>query len=144
MLRSLEEIANATPQDYANYFPKEPVALAHQMFDRAGKLFPRRSDMEDANYRFLYVGPGAGFLVQELIDLGHQAKGVETSRKGISLSPQGVWSYIMWSVPWELSLESKSVDIALISRYYETLLSPEEWSNTVTEIIRISKDQSII
>ena len=143
MLRTLEEIANATPQDYSSHAPHNPHTLAVQMHYKAQQLFPKTGD-GDANYRLMFVGPGAGLVVKELIDMDQQARGLETSKRGISTAPQEVWSYILWAKPWELGMGDKTMEVCLTNRYLKQLLTPDEWSRTVKELQRISKYTALI
>jgi hypothetical protein len=142
-MRTLEEIANSTPLDYLTHAPKDPVALAHKMLQVARQKLPKEAD-GDPNYRFMFVGPGAGLVVKELILLEQQARGVETSKRGITYAPQDVWAYVGWKKPWELTQGDKGIDVCLVNRYLQTLLLPDEWSRTVAEIKRISKYSSLI
>jgi hypothetical protein len=141
-MRTLEEIANATPKDYLNHTPKDPVLVAHRMVQKARTMFPKGDG--DSNHRFMFVGPGAGLVVKELIGMEQQARGVETSKRGITSAPNDVWSYVGWKKPWELSQGNKSIDICLVNRYLQTLLQPDEWSSMVKEVKRISKYTSLI
>jgi hypothetical protein len=142
-MRSLEEIANTTPPDYLTHAPKDPLNVAYGMLSKARQLFPKTGD-GDQNYRFMFAGPGSGLVVKELIGLEQQARGVETSKRGITSAPQDVWSYIGWKKPWELTQGDKAMDVCLVNRYLQTLLRPDEWSATVKEIKRISKYSSLI
>jgi len=142
-MRSLEEIANATPTDYLDHASKNPLGVAMQMLNKARQLFPKNGD-GDQNYRFLFIGPGAGNIVKELINMEQQARGVETSKRGITSAPQDVWSYVGWKKPWELTQGDKSIDVCLVHRYLQTLLKPDEWSSTVREVKRVSKYSSLI
>ncbi|MDQ3816105.1 MAG: methyltransferase domain-containing protein [Acidobacteriota bacterium] len=143
VIRSLEEIANATPEDYTSNAPTDPTSVAVQMISTARNRFPRNGD-GDPNYRFLYIGPGAGMVVKELINQEHQARGVETSKRGITSAPSDVWNYVGWQLPWELTLGDRTMDVCFINRYLETLLTPDEWSMTVKEVERVSKYHQII
>jgi hypothetical protein len=146
-MRTLEEIANATPTDYLNHKPKDPTGLAMQMIAKAERLFPKNTDsgdMVDPTYSFLFIGPGAGLVVAALIAQEQRARGVETSKRGIASAPENIWSYIGWKKPWELSQGNKAVDVCLVNKYLKTLLLPDEWSRTVKEVERVSKYQALI
>lgn len=142
-MRGLDEIANSTPPDYLTHAPKNPLAVAHKMLQKAKQLFPKMGD-GDPNYRFMFVGPGAGLVVKELINMEQQARGVETSKRGITSAPNDVWAYVGWKRPWELTQGNKAIDVCLVNRYLQALLLPDEWSSTVKEIKRISKYSSLI
>lgn len=151
MFRTLEEVANATPKDYLSHGPLDPTLLALQMILKAERLFPissRPGDIVDQSYDFLYVGPGSGNVIQDLIDQGHRAFGLETSRRGIASAPELIRNYILWSKPWELPFPSmkgespvpfKMFHVALLNKYLKELLTPEEWAETVKEVKKVSK-----
>jgi len=148
MFRDLETIANATPKDYLSHGPTDPLRIALQMISKAHARNPNGlisgTDVQETNYTFLYVGPGSGLIVKTLIDQGHIATGLETSKRGISMADPLVISYCNWSKPWETPFRNKYYDLALLNRYYQTILTPEEWDATVTEIKRVSKSFSFI
>ena len=149
-MRSLSEIANATPPDYLSFGPKDPASVASQMINKARQLYPRNIDTAplgaavEPGYTFLYVGPGAGQIIQHLLEQEQSANGVETSKRGIVSGPKDVWNYDRWQLPWELHFGNREIDVTLVNRYLQKLLLPDEWTATVKEIKRISKYSSLI
>lgn len=159
-MRSLKDVANSTPPDYLTYIPKIPERVAEEMLMKARSLFPKRLDetgdmgaLLEPDYSFLFVGPGAGLVVNALLQRGQVASGLETSRRGIASSPQGVWSYIRWAVPWELPFPTmkgepprpfKNYDVTYVNGYLKEILQPEEWDLSLAELDKISKHISII
>lgn len=152
-MRDLPTIANATPTDYLSHAPTNPDQLGLQMIEKCARLYPyiERDDgvMRDPSYTLLYVGPGAGLVVQTIIDQGHRAYGIETSRRGIVSGPETSRSYVKWALPWENPFSSKRGDpptpyqmfhLAIINKFLKQLLTPEEWKATTSEIKKISKN----
>ena len=145
--RSLEEVANATPKDYLKHSPKEPERIAYKLISMANQSFPihvPESQGMDVNpvstgYKFLYAGPGSGLIISTLIQEGHLAHGVETSRRGIASAPENFRNYVIWTKPWETSFPDKYFHVTLLSSYLHDILTPDEWEATVTEFKRISK-----
>ncbi len=151
-MRSLSVVANATPKDYLAHIPPNPELLALQMIEKARRLWPyvERGDgvSKEPNYEFLFVGPGAGLIVQTLLDQGHRAYGLETSRRGIASGPEVTRSYIKWSLPWELPFTSlqgevptpiKQFHIAIINKYLREVLTADEWQAALKEIKKVSR-----
>lgn len=150
-MRDLPTIANATPKDYLTHAPKNPDSLALQMIAKAQQLWPFRpaqGEMADPTYTFLFVGPGAGHIVQTLIDQGHKAYGLETSKRGIMSGPELTRSYVKWTLPWEPPFPSMSGDhptpfkmfhIAIINKYLKEIFTQEEWNATLKEIKKLSR-----
>jgi hypothetical protein len=159
-MRTLEEIANSTPEDYLTHVPGDPQRVAIRMIQKARQLFPKHIDESgsigqnfEPNYSFLFIGPGAGAVVQELLMQEQIAAGIETSRRGIQSGPEGSRTYVRWTLPWQHSFPTmtgdpprpfKYFDITLVNRYLQELLSPEEWSKTVEEVKKLSKYSSLI
>jgi hypothetical protein len=159
-MRTLKEIANATPADYLTYVPADPQRVAIQMIQTARQKFPKVMDETgsmgqnfEPNYSFLFVGPGAVAVVQELLMQEQIAAGIETSRRGIQSGPEGARTYVRWTLPWQHSFPTmtgdpprpfKYFDIAFINQRLKDLLLPEEWSKTVEEIEKVSKHSQLI
>lgn len=159
-MRSLKEVANSTPPDYLAHIPKNPEYVAEEMLFKARQLFPKRLDESgdmgkvfEPDYSFLFVGPGAGLVVNALLQRGQVASGLETSKRGIASAPQGVWAYIRWAVPWELPFPTmrgepprpfKNFDVTYVNGYLKTILEPDEWDLSLSELEKISKHISII
>lgn len=148
MLRSLEDVANATPKDYLAHVPKDAMLMAQKMIGTARQKnpIPNIDDGKERfqNYDFLYVGPGSGLVVQNLIQLGQAAFGMETSKRGIKYgSPDEIRSYVLWAKPWEspfaFAEHKKPFHVGILSDYYKKILTPEEWKETVAEMKRICR-----
>ena len=152
-MRDLPTIANSTPIDYLQHAPNQADRLALMMIEKANRLWPIpiRDDgiSRETNYSFLFVGPGAGLVVQTLLDQGHKAYGIETSRRGIASGPETSRSYIKWCLPWETPFASLRGDpptpfqmfhLTIVNKYLKTLLLPEEWSHTLKELKKVSKE----
>src|SRR5882762_7815486 len=119
MFRDLEVVANATPKDYLSHGPTNPQGLGMQMIGKAEALYPKGTGTAEqtvtaSNYQFLYVGPGSGPVIKFLIDQGHIANALETSKRGISTADPLVISYINWSKPWETPFANRYFDVALL------------------------------
>src|SRR5258707_5244449 len=128
-MRDLEEIANNTPKDYLSHGPQNPLALSLQMIAKAQKMSPNGAttayqEIQETNFTFLYVGPGSGLIVKTLIDQGHIATGLETSKRGISMADPNIISYCNWSKPWETPFKNRYFDVSLLSKYYKIILTP--------------------
>lgn len=157
MLRSLEEVANASPVDYLAHAPKDPTSLAFHMIALAASKFPivNRDDGVERiqNYELLYVGPGAGMVVQSLLAQGHMAMGMETSKRGIRYgSPDEVRSYVLWAKPWESPFPNKfrtpdseqqkvrpMFHVVVINKFLKKCLTDEEWQYTLKEMKRLGR-----
>lgn len=157
MTRDLYTLANATPKDYLEHVPKNPEGIALAMIEKANRLFPivNRDDgvSREQNHRFLFVGPGSGFVIDTLLNQGQRAFGMEPSRRGIMAAPDEVRGYISWVKPWENNIPSKQGEtptpfkmfhVALINKFLKTYFTPEEWALTVNEIKKISQYAAII
>lgn len=155
--RTLAQVADATPKDYLLQIPPNPEQIALQMIRKAEALFPIKTGLgivAATNYSFLFIGPGSGLVIQALLDLGHMAQALETSRRAISLAPELVRNYINWSKPWELPYASKQgptasqplklFHVGLISKYYQKILTPVEWSESVKEIKKVCRYAAVI
>jgi hypothetical protein len=159
-MRSLKEIANSTPADYLEHIPKNPDAVANQMIHTAMQKFPKVPEHlmplnvpQEAGYSFLFVGAGAGLVVNALLQREQIAFGLETSKRGIASAPEGVWSYVKWALPWELPFPTmtgeppkpyKNYHITFINGYLKELLKPDEWELSLVELDKISKFISVI
>lgn len=157
MIRDLPTLANATPKDYLNHQPSDPQALALMMIEKARRLFPipQVDDgiVRETNYNFLFVGPGSGVVIDTLINQGHKAWGIESSRRGIMAAPEEIRGYISWVKPWENNFPSmkgetpvafKMFHVALINKFLKTYYTPEEWNSTVNEIKKLSRYAAVI
>ncbi|HZS47235.1 MAG TPA: hypothetical protein VFC63_19330 [Blastocatellia bacterium] len=148
MYRDLETIANSTPSDYLSYAPQKPEQLATQMMAKARQLFPipNRDDgvEREQSYSFLFVGPGSGLVVDFLIQQEQIAHGLETSRRGIASAGDTVRNYLIWCKPWETSFPDRFFHVALLHKYLQKLLTPQEWAQTIKEIKRVSKYSSLV
>ena len=155
--RDLKTLANATPKDYLLHQPKDPTQLALQMELKASRLFPvpqgQTGQIVETNYSFLYIGPGAGLVVQTLLDRGHRAFALETSRRGIANAPEMVRNYVMWAKPWELPFPSrqgespsafKMFHLGLMNKYYKEILTPVEWNESIKEIKKVCRYSALI
>ncbi len=155
--RSIVELANATPKDYLEAAPKDPQALALMMIEKARRLYPI-ADRDDGvareqNYCFLFVGPGAGVVIDTLINQGHRAFGMESSRRGIMSAPDEIRGYVSWVKPWESNFPSKQGEhpipfkmfhVALINKYLKTYYTEAEWEATLTEVKKLAKYAALI
>ena len=150
-MRTLEEVANATPKDYLTHSPKDPTQLALMMEMKAQRMFPVPQGLgvvAETNYSFLYIGPGAGLVIQCLLDRGQRAFALETSRRGIASAPDLVRNYILWSKPWELPFPSKQGEnptnfkmfhIGIVNKYLKELLTPVEWKESLKELKKVCR-----
>ena len=149
--RTLEEVANATPEDYLSHSPKDPTQLALMMEMKAQRLFPITQGLgviAETSYSFLYIGPGAGLVVHTLLERGHRASALETSRRGIASAPEGERSYINWAKPWELPFPSmkgeppvpfKLFHIGIMNSYLKELLTKVEWNESLKELKKVCR-----
>ena len=157
MFRDLKTLANDTPKDYLTHVPKDPTQVALQMELKAQRIFPvpqgQVNEVVETNYSFLFIGPGSGLVVQALLDRGHRAFALETSRRGIANAPETVRNYILWAKPWELPFASKRGEattpfkmfhLGLLSKYYKDILSKEEWDESVKEIKKVCRYAALI
>lgn len=156
MFRDLQVVANATPKDYLLHVPRDPTKLALQMETKAKMMWPQRSEVGaviETNYSFLYIGPGAGLVVQTLLDRGHRAFALETSRRGIAFAPEVVRNYVLWSKPWELPFPSrqgetsnpfKMFHIGILHKYYKEILNRDEWNESIKELKKVCRYSALI
>lgn len=167
MFRTLAQVANATPPDYLFHAPKDPLQFAFQLITKAKRLFPP-NDSDDGvsrmqGYDFFYEGPGAGQIIPTLIQQGHRAFGLETSRRGIATTPDDFRNYVLWGKPWELPIPQKQTastiqdgqviqstmpfkmfHIGIINKYLKQILTPVEWNEAVKEIKKVSREAYVI
>jgi hypothetical protein len=156
MFRPLEDVANNTPKDYLAHIHKNPEGIALKMLGIAQSKWPIPNIddgvVRETIYRFLYIGPGAGLVIQTLLSQGQEAWGLETSRRGIASAPAEVRNYILWSKPWELPFTSmkgeppvpyKMFHVAVVSKYLKELLNEDEWQETLKEIKKVSRYQAL-
>jgi len=142
LIRSLEDLANATPTDYLSHSPSNPDAVAYKLLSQVSQRTlekDRGLEISSDSRQFLYVGPGSGLVISTVIQEGQLCYGLETSRRGIASAPDSFRNYILWQKPWETTFGKKQFDITILSTYLHELLTPEEWELTVTEMKRISK-----
>ena len=156
MLRSLEDLANATPKDYLSHVPKDIEHIALGMISLANQKWPiiNRDDGRERiqNHSFYFVGPGAGLVVKSLIEMEQSAQGCESSRRGIQFGgPEETRAYIKWSKPWETPFPTKSnptggtpvakpiFHVGIINGYLKQILTPEEWSETIKETKKLCR-----
>lgn len=160
MFRTLAQVANATPPDYLNHAPHDPIVLAHQMVAKARRLYPIVEADDGVSrmqgYDFLYIGPGSGLIIKVLLEQGQRAQAIETSRRGIASAPEEVRNYILWGKPWELPIPMnrnvqtikdgqvvtatqpfKMYHLGILNKYLKEILTPEEWNSAVKEIKKV-------